>query len=58
MKHIAQIKKALGISGIYAEASGLLSKNSEKGLQIDLLLDRKALLSGTIFDKRLNSDFC
>ncbi len=41
LKHIKQIKKALGIVGIYAEASGFLSKNKGNGLQIDLLLDRK-----------------
>jgi uncharacterized protein len=41
IKHIAQIKKALGISGVYAEASSFIGKNNEKGLQIDLVLDRK-----------------
>ena len=42
-KHIEQIKKALGISGIYAEASSFVAKgtNTEDGIQIDLLLDRK-----------------
>jgi uncharacterized protein len=42
-KHIDQIKKALGISGIYAEASSFIAKgnDTEDGLQIDLLLDRK-----------------
>jgi uncharacterized protein len=42
-KHIDQIKKALGISGIYAEASSFVAKGSdtEDGVQIDLLLDRK-----------------
>ncbi len=42
LKHLAQIKKALGISGIYSEASGYThkSKEEESGLQIDLVLDR------------------
>jgi uncharacterized protein len=42
-KHIDQIKKALGISGIYAEAASFIAKgnDTEDGLQIDLLLDRK-----------------
>ena len=42
-KHIEQIKKALGISGIYTEASSFTFKGNdvEDGIQIDLLLDRK-----------------
>lgn len=42
LKHIPQIKKALGISGIYAEASTFYQKglSDEQGVQIDLLLDR------------------
>ena len=42
LKHIPQIKKALGISGIYTEASTFYQKGqgSEQGVQIDLLLDR------------------
>lgn len=41
-KHIQQIKKALGIAGIYTEASGwrYIPKKGETGAQIDLLLDR------------------
>jgi uncharacterized protein len=40
--HIAQIKKALGISGIYTEASSFYQKGTEQqqGVQIDLLIDR------------------
>lgn len=43
LKHIPQIKKALGISGIYAEPSiwRHIPKHGEKGVQIDLLLDRQ-----------------
>ncbi len=42
LKHVAQIKKALGISGIYTEQSiwRSESKDGEPGAQIDLLLDR------------------
>lgn len=41
-KHIQQIKQALGIAGVYTEASGwrYTPKKGEKGAQIDLLLDR------------------
>ncbi len=42
IKHIQQIKKALGIAGVYAESSGFIAKNGvQKGIQIDLVLDRK-----------------
>jgi uncharacterized protein len=42
LKHIEQIKKALGISGIYAVASSYFRKSSaeQEGFQIDLLIDR------------------
>jgi DNA-binding MarR family transcriptional regulator len=43
LKHVDQIKRALGISGIYTEDSAFLrqSKGELTGVQIDLLLDRK-----------------
>jgi uncharacterized protein len=43
LKHLSQLKKGLGISGIYSEASSYLHKGSktEQGIQIDLVLDRK-----------------
>lgn len=41
MSHINQIKKALGISGIYTEESSWIGKTEETGVQIDLLIDRK-----------------
>jgi uncharacterized protein len=42
IKHSPQIKKALGISGIYTESSVFLAKSdTNKGIQIDLVLDRK-----------------
>lgn len=42
LKHVASIKKALGVSGIYTEASAYYLKTSEygRGIQVDLLLDR------------------
>lgn len=41
-KHISQIKKALGISGIYSTSSSFYKKGTptQKGTQIDLLIDR------------------
>jgi uncharacterized protein len=43
LKHLSQMKRALGISGIYTEASSYLHKGNqeEHGIQIDLVLDRK-----------------
>lgn len=43
IKHLDQIKKALGIAGVYAEASSFVFKgnDTEQGIQIDLLIDRK-----------------
>lgn len=38
--HIDAIKKALGISGVYAEISAWRSQKSEGGAQIDLIIDR------------------
>lgn len=42
LKHISQIKRALSIGGIYAEASVFLFKGNKElpGCQIDLLIDR------------------
>jgi len=42
LKHIPQIKKALGISSVYTTVSTFINKGSENedGLQIDLLIDR------------------
>jgi uncharacterized protein len=46
MKHIEQIKKALGIEGVHSETSMWRyrpKKESEQGVQIDLLIDRQDL---------------
>ena len=42
LKHIAQIKKALSIGGVYSEACSFYKKGTKhyKGVQIDLLIDR------------------
>jgi hypothetical protein len=42
LKHLAAIKHALGISGIYALSASFYQKSDEKrqGAQIDLVLDR------------------
>jgi AAA+ ATPase superfamily predicted ATPase len=43
LKHVPQIKKMLGISGVYTEQSAwrYVPKAGETGVQIDLLLDRQ-----------------
>lgn len=43
LKHIDQIKAALGISGIYSESSGFSHPGMEDqpGIQVDLLIDRR-----------------
>jgi uncharacterized protein len=44
LKHIPQIKKALGISGVYSEQSAwryVAKDATEQGAQIDLLIDRQ-----------------
>jgi uncharacterized protein len=38
--HIQGIKKQLGIGGVYTEISAWRSQDSEKGAQIDLIIDR------------------
>lgn len=42
LKHIAQIKKSLGISGVFSQASTFYKKGNatDASLQIDLLIDR------------------
>ncbi|MBQ9334652.1 MAG: ATP-binding protein [Lachnospiraceae bacterium] len=41
LQHIPQIKRALGISGVYTQAFSWKSKKTTPGAQIDLLIDRK-----------------
>lgn len=44
-KHVIQIKRALGIEGVYTEASGwrYIPRRGEQGAQVDLLIDRQDL---------------
>ena len=41
LAHIAQIKKALGISGIESRASSWISTDKDQGAQVDLVIDRR-----------------
>lgn len=42
LKHVPQLKKALGIAGVYSRSSAFFKQGTatEKGAQIDLLIDR------------------
>jgi uncharacterized protein len=59
LKHVAQIKKGLGISGVYTEQSLWRNdgKAGEQGAQIDLLLDRADNTINLIEIKFSNSEF-
>ena len=59
LKHIAQIKKALGISGVYSMTSSFLQKGTEdsEGTQIDLLIDRDDHVINLIEMKFYNDEF-
>ena len=41
LQHIQQIKKALGVAGVITHTSTWRSQKSEKGAQIDLVIDRR-----------------
>jgi uncharacterized protein len=58
-KHLPQIKKALGIAGVFAEASSFVSKGNkeEKGIQIDLLLDRNDMIINILEIKFYNTSW-
>lgn len=55
--HIAAIKKALGINGIYSENSAWRSYNKEENAQIDLLIDRKDNVISVCEIKFSNDEF-
>ena len=59
LKHLTQIKKALGIAGIYAQSSTFFQKgnDTEKGTQIDLVLDRNDQTINLFEIKFYNADF-
>lgn len=41
MYHLAQLKQALGISGVYSEVSSWRSNTAKNGAQVDLVIDRR-----------------
>ena len=59
LKHIRQIKQALGISGIYSAAASFTKKGNdeEAGTQIDLLIDRNDHIINLIESKFYNAEF-
>jgi len=59
LKHISQIKNAIGISGVYTEESAwrLASGKMGKGAQIDLLIDRQDVCINICEMKFSNTEF-
>jgi AAA+ ATPase superfamily predicted ATPase len=59
LKHLPNIKKALGISGVYTQSSTFLHKGNgeEKGAQIDLVLDRNDQIINLFEIKFYNTEF-
>jgi uncharacterized protein len=59
LKHIQEIKKALGISGIYATTSSFYQKGTDgmDGCQIDLLIDRSDKVINLCEIKWTNTDY-
>ncbi len=59
LKHIPQIKKALGISGVYSETSTYCSRaqDGKPGIQIDLLIDRNDHVINLFELKFYNAEF-
>ena len=59
MKHVPQIKKALGVSGVYTTTYSYLkkAKADQKGLQIDMLLERADRVINLFEIKFYNTEF-
>lgn len=59
LKHIQEIKKALGISGVFSTSSAFYRKGSEgmEGCQIDLLIDRDDKVINLCEIKWSNSEY-
>lgn len=59
LKHLPNIKKALGIAGVYTQASTFLQKGNdeEKGRQIGLVLDRNGQIINLFEIKFYNTEF-
>ncbi|MCB0579677.1 MAG: AAA family ATPase [Phaeodactylibacter sp.] len=58
LKHIPQVKKALGIAGVYSKSSSFVKKGTEeeKGIQIDLLIDRNDKVINLVEIKYYNAE--
>ncbi|MEZ4852579.1 MAG: ATP-binding protein, partial [Bacteroidia bacterium] len=59
LKHVSQIKKALGIAGVYTSVSSFYKKGTaeESGTQIDLVIDRNDHIINLIETKFHNVEF-
>lgn len=59
LKHVKQIKKALGISGVYSKSASFVKKGTatQQGTQIDLLIDRNDKVINIIEIKFYNKEF-
>jgi hypothetical protein len=59
LKHLQNIKKALQIGGIYSQSSAFIKKGTttEKGTQIDLLIDRNDKVINIVEVKFFNTEF-
>lgn len=59
LKHIKQIKKGLGISGVYSKTATFYKKGTkeEQGVQIDLLINRNDNIINLIEVKFYNKEF-
>lgn len=59
MKHIKQIKRALGIGGVYTTTHSYLKKatKEEEGIQIDMLIERADRVINLFEIKFYNTDF-
>lgn len=59
LKHVPQIKKALDIFGVYSKTASFIHKGSkdQKGVQIDLLIDRNDNVINIVEVKFYNKEF-
>jgi hypothetical protein len=59
LKHLPNIKKALGISGVYTQSSTFFQKGNDevRGAQIDLVLDRNDQIINLFEIKFYNTEF-
>jgi len=59
LKHVPQIKKALGIAGVYSKSASFIKKGTKKskGAQIDLVIDRNDKVINIVEVKFYNKVF-